>query len=251
TSNGMTDYNGSKLYPQYYENFGGASTVSTSGTATTKVAPDKFSVTVGVETNGTTAEEAASKNADLMAKVMAALKALGVKDSQISTSNYNVYPVYDYRPMNKMCIDIYPQPPECQPQQQITGYRASNSVTVTLDVQGSIDAGKVIDASIKAGANNVNVVYFFISPEKQQEIRDGLIKDAIANARHRADVAASALEMQVSGVQSVNLNDVYFPIYYGKADAGVVSASGAPTPIMPGEQDISTSVSVIFYMSQI
>src|SRR5581483_2951942 len=89
TSNGMTDYNGSKLYPQYYENFGGASTVSTSGTATTKVAPDKFSVTVGVETNGTTAEEAASKNADLIAKVMAARKVLRVKDVQISTSNSN------------------------------------------------------------------------------------------------------------------------------------------------------------------
>ena len=36
-------------------------TVSTSGTATTKVQPDKFSVTVGVETNGTTAQEAADK----------------------------------------------------------------------------------------------------------------------------------------------------------------------------------------------
>src|SRR5581483_9236040 len=250
TSNGMTDYNGSKLYPQYYENFGGASTVSTSGTATTKVAPDKFSVTVGVETNGTTAEEAASKNADLMAKVMAALKALGVKDSQISTSNYNVYPVYDYRPMNKMCIDIYPQPPDCQPSQQITGYKASNSVTVTLDAQGSIDAGKVIDASIKVGANNVNGVYFFVSSEKQQEIRDNLIKDAVASARHRADVAASALEMQISGVQSVNLNDVYFPIFYAKSDASS-SAVGAPTPVMPGEQDISTSVSVVFYMSHI
>src|SRR5581483_2047374 len=206
TSSGMTDYNGSKLYPPYFHgNFDQASTVSTSGTATTKVKPDKFYVTIGVETSGTTAEEAASKNADSMAKVIAALKALGIKDDQISTSNYNVYPVYDYRPMNKMCIDIYPQPPDCQPSQQITGYKASNSVTVTLDAQGSIDAGKVIDASIKVGANNVNGVYFLVSSEKQQEIRDNLIKDAVASARHRADVAASALEMQISGVQSVNL----------------------------------------------
>lgn len=56
----------------------GTSTVSTSGTATTKVKPDKFSVSVGVETNGATAQEAASTNADLMAKILAALKDLGI-----------------------------------------------------------------------------------------------------------------------------------------------------------------------------
>src|SRR5688572_6996155 len=47
--------------------FSTATTISTSGTSTTKVDPDKFTVTVGVETNGTTAEEAASSNADLTA----------------------------------------------------------------------------------------------------------------------------------------------------------------------------------------
>jgi uncharacterized protein YggE len=248
TGNAMNDM----LYPvppYYHGNSGGASTVSTSGSGTTKVNPDKFSVTIGVETNGTTAEEAASNNADLMAKVIAALKGLGIKEDQISTSNYNVYPVYDYSQPAKACPEISPVPPYCHPSQVITGYKASNSVTVTLDAQGDIDAGKVIDASISAGANNVYGVNFFISSEKQQEIRDSLIKDAIANARHRADVAASALGMQVSGVQSVNLNDVYFPIYYGKSDAGM--SSGAPTQILPGEQEISTSVSVVFYINNI
>jgi len=229
-------------------------TVSTSGTATTKVKPDKFSVTVGVETNGTTAQEATSRNADLMARVISALKALGITDSQISTTNYNVYPVYESRDPGKMCIQTYPLPPDCQPSQVITGYRASNTLTVTLDVQpqGGIDAGKIIDASIKAGANNVNGVSFFISPEKQQKIRDALIKDALLNAKHRAQVAADALDMTVSGVQSISLNDVYFPIYSKTYDRGLMTTgaeAGAPTPIMPGEQDISTTVSAVFYIS--
>jgi uncharacterized protein YggE len=247
------DNNNNKLYPMppyYHGSSGEASTVSTSGSGTTKVTPDKFSVTVGVETNGTTADEAASKNADLMAKVIAALKGLGIKEDQIGTSNYNVYPVYDFSQPTKACPEIYPVPPYCQPSQAITGYRASNSVTVTLDAQGNIDAGKVIDESVKAGANNVYGVYFFISTERQQEIRDGLIKDAIANARHRADVAASALGVQISGVQSASLNDVYFPIYSKSYEAGM-TADRAITPIMPGEQEISTSVSVVFYISNI
>ena len=69
------------------------STVSTSGTATTKVQPDKFSVTVGVETNGTTAQEAADRNAAAMEQVISALRELGISEENISTSNYSVYPV--------------------------------------------------------------------------------------------------------------------------------------------------------------
>ena len=73
-------------------------TVSTSGTATAKVQPDKFSVTVGVETNGSTAKEAADKNADLTAKVVAAFRGLGIAEADISTSGFSVYPVYGSRP---------------------------------------------------------------------------------------------------------------------------------------------------------
>ena len=107
------------------------SIVSTSGTATVKVDPDKVSVTIGVETNGGTAEEAAAANAELMEKVLAALRDLGIEDDQISTSWYTVYPTYEWR--SPPCIEIYPQPPGCDPKNEITGYVAHNSVTVTLD----------------------------------------------------------------------------------------------------------------------
>ncbi len=227
-----------------YHHEAGTSTISTSGTATVKVKPDKFSVTVGVETNGTTAQEAAGRNADLMAKVISALRALGISEDQISTSYYNVYPVYEYRHPTEPCILIYPPPPECQPKNVITGYRASNSLTVTLDAAGDVDAGKVIDAAIEAGVNSVNGVFFFVSQEKQQEIRDGLIREAIASARHRAEIAASAVGMEITGVQSINLNDVYFPVY--SRGAFDVVAESAPTPILPGEQEISNTVSVVF-----
>ena len=146
------------------------SVVSTCGTATVKVDPDKFSVTVGVETNGTTAQEAADRNAGAMDKVIAALKALGISEDQISTSNYNVYPVYEYRQPTEPCIMIYPPPPECQPKNEITGYRASNSVTVTLDADGQVDAGEVIDTAIGAGANTVQGAYYFLSQERQMEV---------------------------------------------------------------------------------
>ena len=226
------------------------STVSTTGSATTKVEPDSVSVTVGVETNGTTAQEASSRNANRTAAIMAALTGLGIPEEQISTTNYNVYPVYSQgQPATQpeQCIMIYPPPPECQPKQNIIGYVASSSLTVILDTDGQVDGGQVIDTAIEAGANTVNGVYFFISNERQEEIRDGLIGDAIENARHRADVAAGAVGMEVSGVKAIQLNDVYFPFFSSGLDASV--REGAATQLQPGEQEVTMTVSVAYYLS--
>ena len=217
------------------------SVVLTSGTATVKVDPDKVTVTIGVETQGMTAEEAAAKNAELMEKVIAALKELGIADEQISTSWYSVYPIYEYK--SPPCIEIYPQPPECAPRSEITGYRASNSLSVTLDADE--DVGKVIDAAVAAGANNVSGAYFFVSEERQAEIRDSLIERAIDSARSRADKAAAAVDMDITGVKSINLNDVYFPVLYKDF---AQEASGASTQILPGQQQVSMTVQVTFTM---
>lgn len=215
-------------------------TVSTNGNASTDVQPDKVSVTIGVETDGETAAEAAAANTELMEKVLAALRELGIADEQMATSSYNVFPIYNTT-APEVCIMIYPPPPECLPKNEIVGYKATNSVTVTVDA--SFDAGSVIDAAVEAGANNVSGAYFFVSQERQQEIRDSLIGEAIANARSRADKAAEAVDMEVIGVKSINLNDVYFPVFRELS----ADASGS-TPILPGEQQVTMTVQVVFTM---
>jgi len=236
------------------------STITTSGTATVKVKPDKVTVTVGVETEGKTASVAATSNAQAISKVITALKAIGIKDDQISTSYDNVYPVYEmvYPPcilegqskagsanLSRGAIpDIYPQPPACKAKNEIVGYKASNSLSITVDA--SQDIGGVIDASINAGANNINGAYFFVSEERQHKIRDSLIENAINNAKDRAQKAANAVSMNITGVQSINLNDVNFPIYFKNFESR--DASSAGTQILPGEQEISTSINITFYI---
>ncbi len=230
------------------------STVSTSGTATTRVSPDMVSVIVGVQTNGTTAQEAVSRNANLTAQVIGAIMGLGINENEIETSSFSVSPIYEPRQQLSLqqppCIDVYPPPPGCEPKQEIIGYSASNSVTVTLSVSAGVNAGQVIDASIQAGANNVNGLYFFVSQDRQQEIRGSLIREAIANARQRANIAADAVGMVVSGVQSVNLNDVNFPVFRSEFStaAGVAADLSPPTQILPGQQEVSTTVTIVYYM---
>ncbi len=144
---------------------------------------------------------------------------------------------------------IYPPPSECMPRQEVTGFKASSSISVTLDADGQVDAGQVIDVAIEAGANTANGAFYFISTEAQEKVRDELIADAIANARHRADIAAGALGMEVIGVKSINLNDVYFPVFY--RDVALESSGGASTTqILPGQQQVSMSVSVIYFVQE-
>ena len=220
--------------------------ISTSGTATVKVDPDKFTVTVGVETNGTTAEEASSSNADLTAKVIAALRALGIAENATSTSSYSVFPVYSSAEPINACrvMEGYPIPPECYVKQEITGYKASNSISVTLDANGDISAGEVIDTAIEGGANTVSGAYFFLSQQRQLEVQQGLIEDAIANARHRADIAAGAVGTEITGIKSINLNDVSFPpFYYARAE------ELSSTQILPGQQEVTMTVNVVYFAS--
>jgi uncharacterized protein YggE len=228
---------------QEQESDDNGATVSTSGSASTNVEPDKVSVTIAVETNGETAAEAAEANADLMDQVLAAIQALGITEEQIATSNYNVFPVYNSTEGAEVCIMIYPPPPECQPSTEIAGYTASNSVTVTVDAD--FDAGSIIDTAVEAGATHVQGAYFFISEERQNEVRDGLIEEAIANARARADAAASAVGMNVTGVKSIALNDVYFPVFFRDV-AAQEAADG--TTLLPGEQQVTMTVQVVYRM---
>jgi uncharacterized protein YggE len=235
------------------------STLSTSGTSTTEVRPDQLSVTVGVETNGTTAQEAVSQNANMTTQVISAVRGLGIDENRIETSSYSLSPIYEYIQPLQPCIEIYPPPPECETRQEIIGYRATNTVTVTLDVPflrmvtttvPDVNAGQVIDAAVGAGANRVDSVVFFISPDRQQEVRDTLITDAIANARQRASIAAEALEMTVSGIQSATINPIDFPVFsVGLREGAGADSVSAPTQILPGQQEISTTVSVVFYIS--
>ncbi|MDQ5860113.1 MAG: SIMPL domain-containing protein [Thermoproteota archaeon] len=235
------------------------STLSVSSTSTTEVRPDQLSVTLGGETNATTAQEAVSQNANLTAQVIGAIRGLGIDENRIETSSYSVLPIYEYIQPSQPCIEIYPPPPGCETRQEIIGYRATNTVTVTLDVPffrvatqsvPDVNAGQVIDAAVGAGANRVDGVIFFISPDRQQEIRDTLIGDAIANARQRANIAAEALQMTVSGVESVTINPIDFPVFsLQEGSIGAADTVSAPTQILPAQQEVSTTVSVVFYIS--
>ncbi len=258
----QTNLNNGNTKDQSSELSASPSTLSITSTSTAQVRPDRLSVAVGVETNGTTAREAVAENSNLTSQVITAIMSLGITEDRIGTSSYTVLPIYQSIQPAEQCIQIYPPPPECEGRQEIIGYRVTNTVTVTLDVPflrsatqpvPDVNAGQLIDTAVQAGANRIDSVTFFISPDRQQEIRGTLVGEAIANARQRAESAVESLDMAITGVASATINPVEFPVFsvdLREATAGGSASNGlaAPTQILPGQQEVSTTVTVVFYI---
>ncbi len=153
-------------------------TITVVGTGKASGAPDVAHVTVGVESQGPALQAVVDDNKTKMAALLAALKAQGIADKDIRTTNYNVF------------VDN-PQP---QPMVEGAGkpgtgqltYHVNNQVDVT--VRDVAKLGDVLDKAVAAGANNVYGVTFSVDdPTKLQGMaRANAIADAKARAQDRA-----------------------------------------------------------------
>ncbi|MGH9909785.1 MAG: SIMPL domain-containing protein [Nitrososphaerales archaeon] len=201
--------------------------ISVTGTASKDIAPDQVVINFGVETQATTAAEASQKNADAMNGVVKAVKDLGITDKEISTSRFNIWPNYDTSG------------------RVITGYTASNIITVKTSQLTK--SSQIIDAAVSSGTNRVESIFFTLSNELDKKVRDELTADAVKDAKMKAENALAPLEKQIIGVKSVSLSEfgMPLPIQFDRL-AGKAEGAGPQTPIFNTEQEVSTTVSVIF-----
>lgn len=209
-------------------------TLSVTGMATASVKPDQLNINFGVETQEKTAKEALDSNSVLMNQVITAIKSAGIPESDIGTSSFSIYPVYESHEDKTTAIWT----------QILVGYKVSNIVTVHT---GKLDsAASIIDNAVNAGVNRVDSVYFSLSPMTQQKLKDDLLEKAVLNAKARAEKALVPLDHKIIGVKLVSLDEfavptpMYSTLSYARAD------SGAPTPVFSSDQDVSTSANVVF-----
>lgn len=213
-------------------------TISVTGSAISSVKPDLVNISFGVEIKEKTAKEALDSNSILMNQVIAAIKQAGITDSEISTSQFNIYPVYEGHedPMTKRWTD------------ELVGYRVSNIVTVETKKLDSVAA--IIDSAVSAGVNRVDSVYFSLSPQVQSKLKDDLLAEAVKNAQSRAEIALAPLNYQIIGVKEISLFEFSMPypmpMYDASYGGAMMEKSAAPTPIFSSDQDISTSANVVF-----
>ncbi len=210
-------------------------TLFVSGTAFTKVKPDRVVISIGVETTNKTAKASLDANSESMNKIISALRNSGVKENETSTSSFTISPNYNYTESGTIL--------------NITGFTVTNSVQIDSSTLANVSTW--IDAAVASGANSINSIDFRISNKKLEDTKNMLIKDAIANAREKADIVSPELGLKVIGVKSITVGDFDFiqppqPFMEKRFDAAAGAATTATTPILAGEQEVSASVSIVF-----
>ena len=204
---------------------GSGRTVTVTGSATIRSAPDEAVVTLGVQTQAPTAQGALQQNASRMNDVVKALLRDGVKPGDLATAWVNLYPNYDSSGT------------------AIVSYSAQNQVNVT--VRDLSNVGSVIDDAVGAGANLSSGIQFQLSDQNQGVER--ALAEAVANARAKAEALAAAGDTSLGSVVTITEGSAlqYPPIPFA-ADAGRAEAS---TPISPPTLETQVTVTVVWSLS--
>ncbi len=208
-----------------------AKTITASGEVQSTVAPDRVRVSFGVETDAATAADAQSENSATSNRILQVVSNSGIPSSDVKTTQLSVYPNTRYDPISGKYVN--------------EGYKAVHMITVeTSKLQG---VGELIDAVVDAGANRVDQVYFFLSEEKERELRNGMLGEAASKAKTKAEGIASGLGSRIVGVRSASESSFYAtPYYFDYALSKSEASAGGNTQISPGDVDVTASVSVSF-----
>lgn len=203
----------------------GNNIISVSGQGVVRLAPDVALITLGVETSNKDVGEAQNSNRTTMNAVVAELKRLGIREENIQTQSYNVYPDYRWEDNRNVLV----------------GYKVSNLVRVKVT---EIDkTGSIIDAAAAKGANVVQGIQFTVADEKKayQEALQLALKDAEDKAKVMAGyfgITGLSPVSMAEGGQSI----IYPPVPMPRMDAEM----DASTSISPGEMEVRAQVSVSF-----
>jgi uncharacterized protein len=199
--------------------------ITVTGSASVEAVPDLATVTAGVETRAATAAEALAANGTAMTAVFAALEGAGIERRDIQTSQLSLNPVYDN-----------PEVPTRAP--QVTGYDASNMVTIKVREVGRL--GAVIDAATTAGGNRLYGVGFEVSDP--HAVLDDAREKAVADARGKAELFARAGGVGLGPVLSIRET----PPMGGPTPMFARAEAAAGPPVSEGTVSLSTEVEVVY-----
>ncbi len=198
-------------------------TITVSGSGKVTIVPDVARITLGVTVSKPTVKAVREAGAKAMTDIIAAIKGLGVADADIQTTDLSLYPQYGNGSAPK-----------------IVGYQMNEQVQVT--VRDLDKAGDVVDVATAKGANAVNGISFESGdPVKAQNDARAA---AVAAARTSALAMAAAGNVSLGGVVSITDASPNSPIWYASQRAGALN--DAATPVQPGTQDLTATVTVVF-----
>ena len=202
--------------------------VSVQGTGTVKVVPDTVRLNATISFVGATNSAASKAVSTSAAAFRAALKEKKVATKDIQSQNLTIYPEYTWTQ---------------EKGQELKGYRASQSFTVL--VRDEANAGAIIDASVDAAGDNIQVTGVTPIVLDIDDAQDAAREKAVAKAKKKATAYAKLFDFDLGKILWVSeTSSSYSPPIFGLAKTSVADAAAPPTEIDLGEQDVTVTVDV-------
>lgn len=208
-----------------------ATTLNLSAYGETRVAPDMATINLGVNTEAPTASAAMAANTTQMNKIFAALRRAGIADKDIQTSGLNLNAQYDYVENN---------PP------RLRGYQATNQVTVT--VRDLARLGSAVDATVTAGANQVNGISFGLNDPTAAE--NAAREDAVKALSAKANLYARATGYRVGRLVTLSEGGGYSAPPPMPMMAMARFDKAESTPVAGGELKVRVDVTGLYELTR-
>lgn len=208
-----------------------AATLTVTGSGTATVTPDKASISIGVQTVDPSSKTAQDKNSKDVNNVIDVLINAGVDEKDITTSSFDLYANYDYSK------DV----------SELTGYTVTTMLTVkNLKVD---DVGELLDDAGDAGVNVINGISFDYS--ETEAAYDQALDAAMDRAQEKAQKLAEKEGCRLEKILSVQEgNDTGYSSTRDAKEYGAANAGDTGMNVMPGEDDVTATVTVTYQLVQ-
>lgn len=215
--------------------------INVSGKGEAVAIPDIATFSFSVIKEAKTAPEAQKLATDISNKMFDVVKKDGIEDKDVKTTNYSLYPKYDYT--HTLCPSIYPS--NCQPSKEVLrGYEISQ--TFEVKIRDINKAGQIVADVTSAGATNINGPTFGV--DKEDDVVAKARNEAIEDAKAKAESIAKGLGVKLVRIISFNENEGgYYPGPMMKSALGMGGADAVSAPQLPaGESKYSRTVSITY-----
>lgn len=193
--------------------------------------PDTALLSLGVTKNATTVQAAQNQINQTTNAIISELKKLGVEEKDIKTTNYSIYPDYDYS-----------VPTSGQP--RIRGYNASQNIEVRI--KPIEKANQAMDAATAQGANAVGGVTFVLDDEVKKQLENKAREEAVKNAKEKAESLAKIAGIKLGKIVDVQESSTpqVFPTYQGAITSE--KAVEQQTELQPGENNVQITITLSY-----
>jgi uncharacterized protein YggE len=208
--------------------------ISTAGSATVRVKPNRARLFLAVQTTAPTVKKARASNKQDVEKIIAAIQGLKITDLKMKSTNVQ--------------MDVIHAKQEKQTTlPEVLGYRVNYTFTVLLSGNEtdklSAAAAKVLDTALENGANTLEQIVFFRDDltDARREALTLATKDAVANA----GALATGAGRKLADIISIDSNPEYGQVNTMSNNSDLWQRpGGTSTELVAGDVEVTCRVTV-------